>query len=90
MHDAIQACLEAAHQSGHRTIVFPPIGTGNLNYTPQHMVSVLMDEINNFCNRNGKSALPSVIVSVPENENEKYQVIVLFIYIYIIKVKIIT
>ena len=56
----ISNALSAAHQAGYSSIAFPALGTGNLNYDPNTVARIMVEEIQKFISVSQPTSLKDV------------------------------
>ncbi|XP_038654293.1 protein mono-ADP-ribosyltransferase PARP14-like isoform X2 [Scyliorhinus canicula] len=68
----IQKCLQNAHESQHRSISFPAIGTGNLRFPKDTVAKIFFEEIKRFISANSTSTLKEVKLIIYEKDLASY------------------
>ncbi|XP_072364331.1 protein mono-ADP-ribosyltransferase PARP14-like isoform X2 [Scyliorhinus torazame] len=68
----IQKCLKNVHESQHRSISFPAIGTGNLRFPKDTVAKIFLEEIKRFSSANSTSTLKEVKLIMYEKDLASY------------------
>lgn len=68
----ISSCLQIAHKSKYRSVVFPAIGTGNLNFPRAITACIFFDELVDFSKKYPKTPIQSVRIVVFGKDESTY------------------
>ncbi|XP_078466482.1 protein mono-ADP-ribosyltransferase PARP14-like isoform X2 [Lampetra planeri] len=68
----ISSCLQMAHKSKYRSVVFPAIGTGNLNFPRAITACIFFDELVDFSKKYPKTPIQSVRIVVFGKDESTY------------------
>jgi len=61
----VDHCLTKAASSGHKTLAFPALGTGRLEYNKRTVANAMFDAVENYSASNPKNRVTEVLFVMP-------------------------
>jgi len=69
----VDHCLTKAASSGHKTLAFPALGTGRLQYNKRTVANAMFDAVENYSASNPRSRVAQVLVVIMPADTDVLQ-----------------